>query len=155
MIRWERKMLVGMLTVIAILLFMHPALSRTTQEMEHEGSPMLHPCGEPSLDLRSVTQFFLYRWKASYVDLKDKPFIRYKIHIGELDNDEIELIRVFWSPLTTDTAVIVASHFQNFIGEQPIVDMYCIIRPTENTLVREYKSRELEKILATDPGDDV
>jgi hypothetical protein len=116
---------------------------------------MLHPCGEPSLDLRSVTQFFLYRWKASYVDLKDKPFIRYKIHIGELDNDGIELIRVFWSPLTTDTAVIVASHFQNFIGEQPIVDMYCIIRPTENTLVREYKSRELEKILATDPGDDV
>jgi len=148
--KWALKTILIMLTTIVAMTIIRPSVSATPGEEENQRL-IIHPCGSPGLDIQAMTNYFLHRWKAAYIDLDPAPMARFLAHINRLDDNNIDLVRVFFSPMRTDAAVITAKHFVNFLDNKPLVDMYCVVRASKNFLAYEYDAKVLEEILR-EPG---
>jgi hypothetical protein len=144
--RWFFKIFFLIAVTTLLIMLARPSIPKEVEHRDHA----LHPCGMPGLDLQGITSYFLHRWKASYVDLKPEFIARYLEHI-ENTNEDIVLVRVFFSPHQNNVAVITAKRFVNYLDGKPLVDMYCVIKSSDDNIVREYDSRELEDIIR-EPG---
>ena len=130
---------------------------RTSQNQEeHEESSILNPCGGKGQErmTASITQYFMYRWKAKYQDLTDKDVRRYREYF-EL-SEEIVAVRIFSSSQQPTLAALTSRRFEDYLDEEktkPLVSVLCIVPVSANKLVRQLTPRELEHILEDNSSD--
>ena len=138
---WLRSILIGV--ALATLFCSTPA--RSALEAIPLTGDAIHPCGGAGLELRSITQFFQYRWKAHYRDLNDEE-IQEWISYHELDDVGITIVRLFQSPMQPVSALVSAKRFVNYLDGNPLVDLMCVVK-LDGKLAMEYTPKQLQHIL--------
>jgi len=138
---WLRSILMGV--AFAALFYSVPA--RSALEMIPLTGDAIHPCGGVGLELRSITQYFQYRWNAGYRDLSDEE-IQEWIAYHELDGVGITTVRLFRSPVQPVLAGVSARRFVNYLDGKPLVDLMCVVK-LDGKLAMEYTSKQLQEIL--------
>ena len=135
---------VKLFLVCVVLCFSAPVFS---QQNEHELRKGVHPCGEPRLELNSITSYFEQRWQAHWADLKADAVDTYVAYHNAAKHN-ITVVRIFRSHMQPQLAVISAYRKVNFLNGKPLVDMFCIIE-LDGTLSLEYTPNELQVILGS------
>jgi len=138
---WLRSILIG--TALAVLFYSTPARS------ELEAIPLtgdaVHPCGGAGLELRSITQYFQYRWRARYRDLNNEE-VKEWVAYHELEGVDITMARLFQSSMQPVLTVVSAKRFVNYLDGKPLVDLMCVVK-LDGKLTMEYTPKQLQHIL--------
>lgn len=146
-----RNLIFGTLAACAAFFIAVDATAAIAQEGEHEERGVQSPCGSDKL-LEGLTGFFVYKWKAEFVDLGPGPIARW-VKYHQLAADEVDVVRVFHSQFQPKVAVATARRWQNRLDGELLVSVLCIIPAPDGALVRAYDPEELESIIA-EPGSD-
>lgn len=118
------------------------------QEYEHEQLQRVHPCGYAGRQLSGLTQFFVHKWKATYLDLDPELLRRWLEFHDLLDEDPaITLARVYSSPFQPLVAVVAAYEFTSELDGKVLVQMHCVVPVDSRHMLRQYDPEALQVIL--------
>jgi len=94
---------------------------------EHKDESTFNPCGLHGLQRDGLTYYFYYNYGATYKELSEEDVENFKTNM-ELEDSKVSNIRIFKSKYKEGYAVMSSYLFQNFLGGDVLVELYCIER---------------------------
>jgi hypothetical protein len=102
--------------------------------LANEGEPVFNPCGLNGLQRDGLTSYFYYKFSAQHKDLSLEE-TQYFLKSIEQEDSRISNVRIFKSPHRDGYAIIASYLFQNFLGGEVLVELYCIERVNKSPVL--------------------
>ena len=95
--------------------------------LANEGEPVFNPCGLNGLQRDGLTFYFHHQFSAEYKDLSLEETQHFLKSI-EQEESRISNVRIFKTSYQEGYAIVASYLFQNFLGGEVLVELYCVER---------------------------